>query len=265
MITKEKPGVHQMMMKANFISSLFVALALLISSSPLKAASSQHSTFHCSTTMSSWPLAAASLPWGRIAQTGARRCLRILKSPAKKAAVATTRQLPSTSSASAPMRNIPRGRFSGASRPSRRVAAPNSPIPTIVQQEGDDITYSELGVIGKLIAGMFEIVLVTLIEYATAFLGGYVLGTVTDVPRLLFQKSNLPQSLARPQLLTEVSHRMLRLHGKSMNWATSWGSISAAFGGFRVTFKVLRGNVEDDWNTILSSIAAGAYFARAGK
>lgn len=127
------------------------------------------------------------------------------------------------------------------------------------------MTYSDLGLVGKLVAGTLEIVLVTLIEYATGFIGGYVLGTVTDVPRLLFQKANLQQSVVRPQLWTEASHRLLRLHGKSMNWATSWGGISAAFGGFRVGVKVLRGNVEDDWNTVLSSIAAGAYFARAGK
>ena len=129
-----------------------------------------------------------------------------------------------------------------------------------LQAQQPVVTYADLGLLGKIVAGTVEITMTTLFEYATGFLGGYLLGTVTDVPRLLFRPLDPP----KPSTFREFSGRFHRMHGKSFRWATSWGGISAAFGGFRVLAKVVRGGKEDEWSNILSSMAAGAYFSRAG-
>lgn len=44
--------------------------------------------------------------------------------------------------------------------------------------------------------------------------------------------------------------------------AHSWGELSAIFAGSRVAVKVLRNGQEDDWSSVLSSMAAGAFLAR---
>jgi hypothetical protein len=118
----------------------------------------------------------------------------------------------------------------------------NSPATASPDLEDPIVTYKDLTPLGRAVAGTVEVVVTTLSEYLTGFVGGYVLGTATDIPRLLF----------------------LRMHTKSFRWARNWGGVSAAFGCFRVAAKVARGGKEDEWTTILSSMAAGAYFARLG-
>lgn len=127
------------------------------------------------------------------------------------------------------------------------------------------VTYADLSPIGKIVAGTVEIALSTVLEYISGFMGGYCLGTLFDVPRLLTKPIEPPPNMERLPFLQQAAGRASRMHGKSMKWATQWAGISAAFGGFRVTAKVVRGGVEDEWNTIFSSMAAGAYFARKGK
>jgi len=160
--------------------------------------------------------------------------------------------------------------------------------------------------------------MVTAFEYLSGLAGGYFLGAVTDIPRLLFRPvvGSLDQipSPARP-LLQEISARCGRMHQKSFMWgkryvlfgpllrnsrttavtglfrchlirnasesrgcfylfslylfsflprSRSWAGISATLGGMRVACKVVRGGVEDEWNTVFSSMAAGAFFRRAG-
>jgi hypothetical protein len=122
-------------------------------------------------------------------------------------------------------------------------------------------TYGDLSPFGRFVAGTVEIAVTTLTEYMTGFAGGYALGTITDIPRLLFRRV---EPDARQALLKEMSGRTLRMHTKSFGWARNWAGISAAFGCFRVVAKVSRGGKEDEWTTILSSMAAGAYFARNG-
>jgi hypothetical protein len=114
------------------------------------------------------------------------------------------------------------------------------------------------------VAGVVEIGCSVAIEYVTGFVGGYVLGSVTDVPRFLFKRAAESKDMRITNLWSEFAKRTARMHGKSMTWARSWASISAAFGGFRVAVRVLRGGKEDEWNTVFSSMAAGAFFARAG-
>jgi hypothetical protein len=123
------------------------------------------------------------------------------------------------------------------------------------------VSYSDLGPVGRVVAGTVEVTVSTVMEYMTGFFGGYFLGSVTEVPRLLFRSIDPEQQRS---LLQETSGRFSRLHGKSFKWAKNWGAISAAFGGFGVFVKVVRNGKEDEWNSILSSMAAGAFFARAG-
>jgi hypothetical protein len=49
---------------------------------------------------------------------------------------------------------------------------------------------------------------------------------------------------------------------QSMNICSSWAELSATFGCCRVAVKVLRNGQEDEWNSVLSSMAAGAFLAR---
>jgi Tim17/Tim22/Tim23/Pmp24 family len=118
--------------------------------------------------------------------------------------------------------------------------------------------YNTLGPIGKTVAGTVEIVVSVCIEYMTGFLGGYFLGYVTDFPRFMFK--NAGDAGALP-IMQELSQRFHRMNAKSFRWAKSWGGVSAAFGGFRVSTRVLRGGREDEWNTVFSTVAAGAFFA----
>ncbi|CAB9501269.1 expressed unknown protein [Seminavis robusta] len=120
--------------------------------------------------------------------------------------------------------------------------------------------YSSLGPIGKCVAGSVEIAVSTCMEYITGFLGGYFLGYVTDAPRFMFQ--NVDPNRNQP-FFNELSQRFQRMNSKSFRWAKSWGAISAAFGGFRVATRVVRGGKEDEWNTVFSTAAAGAFFARS--
>jgi Tim17/Tim22/Tim23/Pmp24 family len=122
--------------------------------------------------------------------------------------------------------------------------------------------YNSLGPIGKTVAGTVEIAVSTCTEYLTGFLGGFFIGYVTDFPRFMFK--NVEEAGMLP-IAQELSRRFQRMNAKSFRWAKSWGGISAAFAGFRVATRVVRGGREDEWNTVFSTAAAGAFFARKGK
>ncbi|MGH3053968.1 MAG: hypothetical protein ACRDL7_03200 [Gaiellaceae bacterium] len=73
------------------------------------------------------------------------------------------------------------------------------------------------------------------------------------MPRLLFKQAETTQqqqAAAPSSLLSQwwqqVQGRTQRLHGTSVQWARTWSGISAAFGCFRVTAKVLRNGQEDE-------------------
>jgi hypothetical protein len=125
-----------------------------------------------------------------------------------------------------------------------------------------DVSFDDLGPVGKAVAGVTQVAVTTLMEYCSGFFAGLVLGTVVGLPVFLFKPlepgvSNL--------LRTEMTGRFVRMNTKSLLWGRSWGGISAAFGGFKVAVTVVRNGKQDDWNQILSSAAAGAFFARTGK
>jgi hypothetical protein len=124
------------------------------------------------------------------------------------------------------------------------------------------VSFNDLNPIGKVVAGATQIAVTTVLEYAQGFFGGLALGTAVGFPGLLFR----PIEPGVSQLfMTEMKGRMGRMNSRSLTWAKSWGSISAAFGGFKIAVKVIRNGKEDEWNQILSSAAAGAFFARAGE
>eukprot|EP00980_Cylindrotheca_fusiformis_P018497 scaffold6124_cov122-Cylindrotheca_fusiformis.AAC.16 len=126
--------------------------------------------------------------------------------------------------------------------------------------EAPVITFDDLTPVGKVVAGITQIAVTTLLEFVSGFVTGLVVGTVVGTPGLLFR----PLEPGVPKLfMTEMKGRLGRMNSRSLTWAKSWGGISAAFGGFKVGVRVLRNGKEDDWNQILSSAAAGAFFARA--
>lgn len=138
-----------------------------------------------------------------------------------------------------------------------------APTPVVASEPEDPpaLTYADLTPLGKVVAGSVEVAIATTLEYISGFMGGYALGTITGIPRLLFTSINGEQR----QLWQEALPRLTRMHQKSFSWASTWGGISAAFGGFRVATKIVRGGVEDEWSTVFSSMAAGAFFARASE
>jgi hypothetical protein len=143
----------------------------------------------------------------------------------------------------------------------RRKQAPPAPLPPSPVAP-PAINFDDLGPIGKVVAGATQIVTSTALEYVSGFFMGLVLGTVVGVPGFLFRpiEPGVPKIFMR-----EVAGRWARMSTRTVGWAKNWGGISAAFGGFKVAVKVIRQQEEDDeWNTILSSAAAGAFFARKG-
>lgn len=124
------------------------------------------------------------------------------------------------------------------------------------------LTYQDLTPFGRFVAGTVEVALVTIFEYMSGLVGGYVIGSVVGSYGLFFRP--LDTEIRQP-FFKEVSGRFLRMNNKSVRWGRSWGGISAAFGGFRVASKVVRGGVNDEWNNLFGTMAAGAFFSRARK
>jgi hypothetical protein len=128
--------------------------------------------------------------------------------------------------------------------------------------QAPDISFADLGPVGRVVAGITQIATTTAMEYCSGFFAGLFLGTAAGVPGFLFR----PLTPEAPKMiLTELGGRFGRMNARSLKWGRSWGGISAAFGGFKVAVSVIRDGKEDDWNQILSSAAAGAFFARTGK
>jgi len=230
---------------------------------------------HCVTASATrgnlYPLASASIPYDsfsrrRSVSARRRRHGSLAFDPPTKSPVpftddtraiilASARSSSGSGSTTSKRRDSSRQNSSTSSRTS--ISAPSASASSSLQPP--TVSYADLSPLGRAVAGTVEIAVSTLTEYVTGFAGGYFLGTVTDVPRLLFRRVE-PE--ARQALMQEASGRMMRMHAKSFRWARNWGGISAAFGCFRVATKVVRGGKEDEWTTILSSMAAGAFFAR---
>lgn len=122
-----------------------------------------------------------------------------------------------------------------------------------------NLSYNDLGPIGKIVAGCTEILFATGFDYCSGYLQGLICGTLFGSPGFIFRP--VTKGVRQP-FMTEISSRLSRMNTRSMSWAKNFGSISAAFGGFGVAAKVLRNGEQDMWNDIFSSAAAGAFFGR---
>jgi hypothetical protein len=128
-----------------------------------------------------------------------------------------------------------------------------------LEEKYPDISFRDLGPIGKTVAGVTEIFFAVLFEYVSGFTTGWIFGSIFGLPGLAFRPMEVG---VRQPIMTEMTKRLGRMNTRSMSWGKSFGSISATFGGFGVAVKVVRNGEVDVWSNILSSAAAGAFFAR---
>jgi len=122
-----------------------------------------------------------------------------------------------------------------------------------------ELSYADLGPIGKTVAGCTEIVVTTALDFCSGYLQGLLFGTLVGTPGFVFRP--VTKGVRQP-FSQELAGRFARMNGRSMNWAKKFGGISAAFGGFGVAVKIIRNGEQDVWTDIFSSAAAGAYFGR---
>jgi len=88
-------------------------------------------------------------------------------------------------------------------------------------QQRRQLTYADLTPIGRLAAGTVEVAIVTCFEYMSGLFGGYFIGCVTDIPRLLFRStidSASQQPMVPPPFWKEAAGRFARMHQKSASW-----------------------------------------------
>jgi hypothetical protein len=130
-------------------------------------------------------------------------------------------------------------------------------VKTLEEENPEIPTIEDLGPVARLIVGSIQIVVTTGVEYVTGFLGGFILGGIVGFPGLF-------TPIGPNRVPNEFAQRLARMNSKAVRWGSTWAPISAVYGGCDAAVRVARGNVKDQWNTILSSAAAGAYFSRKG-
>lgn len=101
-----------------------------------------------------------------------------------------------------------------------------------------DLTYADLGPIGKTVAGCTEIVISTVMEYCQGYLAGLFLGTLVGSPGFVFRPVT---SGVRQPFAQELSGRFARMNGRSTSWAKNFGRISATFAGVSTTYIAVGG------------------------
>ena len=150
-------------------------------------------------------------------------------------------------------------RRSRSSTPLSKQAKESEPPENINDQQ--TVGYNDLSLTGKIIAGFVEVSVVVVFDYIIGFFGGYVLGTLRGLPGLASRVHDKPSS----RLMQVASGRLLYMHQRSARWGRSWGGVNAVVGGFGTSARVIRGGVDDEWTTLLSSMAMGAFFSRQSK
>jgi len=118
-----------------------------------------------------------------------------------------------------------------------------------------DIGFQDLTFTGKLVAGLTELALVVLFDYTSGFVSGYGLGSVFGLPGLVLGNK-------KAEMVQTFGQRLATWHGRNARWGSTWASFSAVIGGANVGARVLRNGKEDEWTSILSSMAMGAFWAR---
>ncbi len=99
-----------------------------------------------------------------------------------------------------------------------------------------ELTYADLGPIGKTVAGCTEIVITTALDFCSGYLQGLLFGTLVGTPGFVFRP--VTKGVRQP-FSQELAGRFARMNGRSTNWAKKFGGISAAFGGVRIHWRVV--------------------------
>lgn len=94
-----------------------------------------------------------------------------------------------------------------------------------------ELTYNDLGPIGKTVAGCTEIVITTVMDFCTGYIQGWFLGILVGTPGFVFRP--VEQGLRQP-FAKELSGRFARMNTRSKSWAKTFSRISAAFGGVSI-------------------------------
>jgi hypothetical protein len=129
-------------------------------------------------------------------------------------------------------------------------AQTSPPLISADKKKERPLSYQDLSPLGRLVAGTVEVgtnenvfgmrqeclhagqvththslcaftlaVVVTVLEYVSGMVSGYLLGSVTDVPSLLFRRVDGANAAGG---WNQVSSRFLRLHNKSLRWGSRY-------------------------------------------
>jgi hypothetical protein len=102
----------------------------------------------------------------------------------------------------------------------------------------------------KCVFGGIEIAYIVGTQWLSGFTTAYLLGSITGL-----------HTFSQPP---EVGlSRFSRWNQRNIRWGKSWGSVSASFSGFDAGVRLLRNNQMDEWNSLLGSACAGAFFVRS--
>jgi Tim17/Tim22/Tim23/Pmp24 family len=124
-----------------------------------------------------------------------------------------------------------------------------NPIPPTAPDEMPK--WDELSFPWKCVFGGVEIAYIVGSQWLSGFATAYLLGSMTGL-----------YGFSQPLDATGLT-RFSRWNQRSMRWGKSWGSISASFSGFDAGVRLLRNNRVDEWNSLLGSACAGAFFVRS--
>ena len=120
-----------------------------------------------------------------------------------------------------------------------------------LQEPSLDELRGQLGPLGLLVSNTIELTIVTLGSFISGGLLGYFGGGVMNVPSTLFGKS-----------MGSFGQRLAALNAKAFVTCKTWGTLSAAFSGFNNFVRLCRGDVDDNWNTVIGSALTGAFLSR---
>lgn len=99
------------------------------------------------------------------------------------------------------------------------------------ERKFEDLSYSDLGPVGKTVAGVTEIVFATAFDFCSGYLQGFLFGTLFGSPGFIFRP--VTKGVRQP-FRTELSGRFARMNARSTSWAKTLGTFSAAFGGVSI-------------------------------
>ncbi|KAL3811840.1 hypothetical protein ACHAXA_004267 [Cyclostephanos tholiformis] len=114
-----------------------------------------------------------------------------------------------------------------------------------------------LGPIGLMTSNAIELIVVTIGSYVSGALLGYVMGGIMGVPSTIFGREMSGGG--------GILRRLSALHARAIVSCRSWATLGASFTGFNNFVRLCRGGGDDDgWNAIWGSALTGAFLNRAG-